>query len=561
MANRVPVNGSKVSDLRGAKRWKIAQLAGAANVSERTISSMEASQPIRRDLVAAVAKALEVSPTELIATEAAVAGGSPPAKFQAFREWQYKYLVELLHRVEREDDESEDLRIVTTAFSGSVTDLQLSALLEKNIRTKILLMNPDNQVLMMARHGKRKDESPAGAYSIVKGQITLLEFTKEALADQQDCRGTLEWRLSNAMPYAFVAHTKRWALVALFLAEHTLSLGPIIEVGSDTAVWTTLLKDWRERWTDADPKRKQDPPQLILRHTPEGFDDFFGDSASTKSSEGVVVLQCDRIESLFDRLLNDPAAKIKAVPPHRLYKARTWLNRWDTDGATAIQEEFQKHGINAPKLLLSEHHSRDEIPASAPFQIAMGLGFTDRAKVAFDICTSWMRVTREPGSGDAVSFHKGLLPVRPLSRLSAPAESEEENFFRLLPLGWDADYLERWLQGAAGTNTVQDVQDYAIILRHTQNADPRQVTFVVAGFTERGTAIGGRYLAKGWQKLWMKYVAGKVTKPSRGDFLIVIAGPSWPGTTAAWKEDPNFEAITPDRLRKNIDCEWSRRFD
>jgi transcriptional regulator with XRE-family HTH domain len=560
------VNGAKVLELRNSKGWTQADLADRSNLSDKTIVNMEASQRIRRDSIAKVAAPFGVSVESLIAAvpqaadKGSISASVPDPRPPTFCEWPYSQLVQLLHRVERNNDESEDVRIVTTAFSGSVTDLQLTDLLEKDIRIKILLMNPDNKLLMIARHGKRTDESPESAYEVVKGQIKLLEFTNAALAESGDSHGELEWRLSNAMPFTFVIHTSKWAIVALFLAKHTLSLGPLLEVSRDTALWKTLRDDWLERWEDADSRRKQKFPRLVLQHAPVGFEEFFGDDAFTRSNDGVIILQSDPIEKLLQQFVFDLGEQIKSVPEHRLYKARTWINRWDTDGAAAIQEQFQKYKISAPRLLLSEHHSHDEIPPSAPFQIAMGLGFTFRTQLFVETCSPWMRVTREPESGDAVSIHMDLMAKGRLTRFSDPVKSEEKGFVRLLPLHWDTKYLDRWLDGATGQN-VADVQDYALIFRHTHNDDPRQISFVLAGFTERGTAIAGRYLAKRWQELWRKYVADTVNGPSRGDFFIMIAGPSWPGSVDGWKEDPNFLAITPERLRGKIDCEWARRFD
>ncbi|WP_433970237.1 hypothetical protein [Tunturiibacter gelidiferens] len=98
----------------------------------------------------------------------------------------------------------------------------------------------------------------------------------------------------------------------------------------------------------------------------------------------------------------------------------------------------------------------------------------------------------------------------------------------MLPLKWDEGYLDRWLKGASGANA-KDVEDYAIILRHTYRDEPRKLSFVLAGFTERATAISGIYLAKNWSSIWERYVKDKVDTPSRGDFLMFIAGPSRPG--------------------------------
>lgn len=308
----------------------------------------------------------------------------------------------------------------------------------------------------------------------------------------------------------------------------------------------------RSRRREANPRTAQSALGPTHLRVPDGFEEFWGQNAASASNQGAVIVQSDSIETLLTPFLQNPSAAISASPTARLYKARTWVNRWDIDGAVAIEQEFQKYRINPPKIILDDHRYGDELSPLLPFEVTMGLGFTDRTAWAVGVCQPWMRVSRDSRSGDTVLLHNDLLPVGPLSRFAHVEADPETGFFPLRPAGWNRNYLRDWTLG-------EDVQDYAMIFRHTYNDRPRQVRFVLAGFTERATAIAGRYLANNWKALWEKYVCGNAQKASRGDFLTLIAGPSRPGSLEAWKEDPNLEAITPDRLRDKIACEWSCR--
>jgi hypothetical protein len=109
----------------------------------------------------------------------------------------------------------------------------------------------------------------------------------------------------------------------------------------------------------------------------------------------------------------------------------------------------------------------------------------------------------------------------------------------------------------------EDVRDYALILRHTQMEDDyRHIRLVLAGFTERGTAAAGRYLAEHWRDLYSDHVKGHLTDGCLGDFLIMIEGPSRPESVGKWKEDRDFKAITPHTLyAAGIKCDWADRID
>jgi DNA-binding winged helix-turn-helix (wHTH) protein len=167
---------------------------------------------------------------------------------EAFLTWDHPRFFELLSRVERHGDEKEDLRIVTVAFSGGVTNLHLEKLLARNARIRIVMMNPENRDLLKARHGLRRDpKTPEKGRSEIEEQL-------EELAGIMAEYPTLEVRLSDAMPGGFVAHSKDWALTGMFLAHCSYVKGPMIEVSADTETWKHLYTDWFVRWEAAKPR-------------------------------------------------------------------------------------------------------------------------------------------------------------------------------------------------------------------------------------------------------------------------------------------------------------------
>jgi len=163
---------------------------------------------------------------------------------EAFLAWDHPRFFELLSRVERQEGD-EDLRIVTVAFSGGVTNLHLEKLLARTARIRIVMMNPENRDLLKARHGLRKDTKTPQ-----KGRIEIEEQLEELTGIMADYP-TLEVRLSDAMPGGFVAHSKNWAVAGMFLAHCSYVKGPMIEVSADTDTWKHLYTDWRVRWDNA----------------------------------------------------------------------------------------------------------------------------------------------------------------------------------------------------------------------------------------------------------------------------------------------------------------------
>jgi hypothetical protein len=320
------------------------------------------------------------------------------------------------------------------------------------------------------------------------------------------------------------------------------------------------------------------PHEKVLRHIESGqivqvapdeqvtsraFDEFFGDGASSAHHQGVIVVQSDAIPGFLEKFVPNLRELIESDPQHRFFKARTWVNRWDTDGANAIRDEFLSHGMRAPRLTFSDHAAKD-LHTHAPFEITMGLGFTDRTTKVFQSCREWLHVKKWADCGTALSLHEWL--VDDGNKRFYKAKDNDPNdlgFRRLLPKDWSESYIGSWITMMENPDSA-DVRDYAVILRHTQQKANRnrKVVFALGGFTERSTAIAGRYLAKNWFELWTRYVEGEACDGSLGDFLIVIEGPSSPESVHEWWSEDKSLSITPQLLyERGIRCEWSNRIE
>jgi DNA-binding winged helix-turn-helix (wHTH) protein len=287
----------------------------------------------------------------------------------------------------------------------------------------------------------------------------------------------------------------------------------------------------------------------------KAFQEFFG-TRQNDPRPGVIILQTDQIDELL------PPASLK--PSIRLQKARSWINRWDTEGAEAVRSEFLKLGQPLPALVFSDHHTPEDRVDGAPFQISMGLGYTDRTIRIFaddDVCGPWVRLSTSPTLGDALAFHEAVRPD--VLTESEHEKDDKPDFFRLLPKNWHPGDWSAMLKNPAR----YEVRDYGMILRHTDPDKEDQVAFVLAGFTERGTAVAGQYLAAHWLELHGRFFPKTGDDATgRGDFLLIIEGKSWPDVRQ-WKDHPRFPPITPKRLfelgkknRRIASCEWAKRF-
>jgi DNA-binding winged helix-turn-helix (wHTH) protein len=168
--------------------------------------------------------------------------------------WSNPRFFDLLGKVRRHDEDAEDLRFATVAFSPSIQDMGFEDLLcQHHVRIRIVLTNPENMELLEARHGLRQDEMTAeDGQAQIKKQIATLARTKARFPNE-----TLEWRLSDAMPCGFVAHSRNWALLGIFPAQGSYVTGPMIEVPGGTELWAMLHDDWNRRWENPAPQSSQ----------------------------------------------------------------------------------------------------------------------------------------------------------------------------------------------------------------------------------------------------------------------------------------------------------------
>lgn len=285
----------------------------------------------------------------------------------------------------------------------------------------------------------------------------------------------------------------------------------------------------------------------------DAFDEFFG--VSMPDHDGVLILQSD----LMDSVLPDSGnLREHAQPKSRLYKARTFVNTFDLQGALSVQEAFQRHHRKSPRLIVRDHSDKNSSYHEAVFKISMGLGFSDATTKALQnrTCGPWMSISRI--GGDALSIREDLFPGFTKADIKSEPDPERPGFLRILPSDWNNKYVEKWIQMLPPVNG-PDVDDYALIFRNTRPGIQRQVLFVVAGFTERSTSLAGQYLSANWTRLWARHVRQSPYTGTLGDFLLVIRGPSDIDRISEWSEVPEFE-ITPNVLRQlNVDCEWSSR--
>jgi DNA-binding winged helix-turn-helix (wHTH) protein len=178
---------------------------------------------------------------------------------EAFLRWPEDRFFQLLESIEADEkenrpDNDEDLRIVTVAFAWSISAMHLDDLISRSVRTRIVMMNPENEELLKARHGLR--DEPRKTWQ--QGQAEIREQLEE-LADiiARAPSKLLEVRVCDAMPAGFIAHSKNWAIAGMFLAHCAYLKGPMIEVSPDTELWKRLYRDWQVRWEHPAPVPKE----------------------------------------------------------------------------------------------------------------------------------------------------------------------------------------------------------------------------------------------------------------------------------------------------------------
>ena len=279
---------------------------------------------------------------------------------------------------------------------------------------------------------------------------------------------------------------------------------------------------------------------------------FFGKGASERPEDAEIIAQTDPLKKMLRGLVDDTDAALERAPHHRLFKARHWVNRYDVEAGRAILKLFRKEGLAAPQLKPVDD-DRDQKPETAPFKMMLGLGFTKEAELLRRQFSGWLRVEMTP-IGDALSIRTSLLPGNWQSRLVGVAGSDPA-FTTLHPRNWS---VQRWLESP------ETSRDYGVIVRHasdTGSGSGACVYFWIGGFTDRGTAAAGRYLAEHWEALHRRFVAPRNAANPYGDFLIVIEGASQDKDrkeNAAWTLVAGFEVQPADVVHK-AETKWSSK--
>jgi hypothetical protein len=324
------------------------------------------------------------------------------------------------------------------------------------------------------------------------------------------------------------------------------------------------------------------------------------DSNNEESRGGVIFLISDKIEELH------PDWKGPIGPECRVFKAREWANSWDMDGAREIRDMFSLRNLVSPRVIVLPREQQPKTPQledhflhskmeGAPFAISLGIDSVFSTKFTHDL--DFLRLLRYPHRTDSNPVNPnpgsnpwgdGLLLGLKRAELSDVAlevtpdkdliKAAEKCNLLLIPFvgkkpdepwadcaphhlvpmkkkglvagGKSEDRPEPWEVGPWLKNPDQ-CNDFAFILRRTEIIGDRRrrVYFVVAGFTERGTAAASRFLREQWSTL---YEAGAEKKPDRGDFFLIIYGPSNPN--AKWKKVFGF--WRRDFIKKGAGAKW-----
>jgi hypothetical protein len=90
--------------------------------------------------------------------------------------------------------------------------------------------------------------------------------------------------------------------------------------------------------------------------TIEAFREFFGghtEAIKDDASQGVIVVQSDLMDEMIESIVGhaDPklAGQIKITSSSRLFKAREWVNHFDSEGSQEFQEAFRAMKITPPE--------------------------------------------------------------------------------------------------------------------------------------------------------------------------------------------------------------------
>ena len=160
--------------------------------------------------------------------------------------WSNQRLLERLGKLRRNDQDAEDLRIVTGGLIPHKQEFDYEDFLRLGVRIRIVMTNPENLPLLKARHDLRADKYTAEkAQADIREQIEYLR----GITPRYPSDG-LQVRLSNAIP-SLIVHASEWALFGSFPAHGQYVLGPMIETAHTTSFWRSLYDEWKVRWDNA----------------------------------------------------------------------------------------------------------------------------------------------------------------------------------------------------------------------------------------------------------------------------------------------------------------------
>jgi hypothetical protein len=106
--------------------------------------------------------------------------------------------------------------------------------------------------LIKARFTLRSDYPPPAAEELIRHQIADLKQLPIRVAEEFECKGTIEVLESNIMPFGYFIHSGDVMLVGLMPPLSSYDMGPMIEVRSNSSLRTTLEENWRRCWAEAE---------------------------------------------------------------------------------------------------------------------------------------------------------------------------------------------------------------------------------------------------------------------------------------------------------------------
>lgn len=173
--------------------------------------------------------------------------------------WDDSRFTELLRHVEPTTDPKGDLFIVTSFFiNESSLRAETKRCLDRGVRIKILVMNPNNASLMHARFGLRIDRfTPERATQESRKQMEWLKALPGEMRNSKGgCNGSLVVRMSDIMPSGFVVHCRKWSVIGVMPARESYEEGPMIEADPETDLWASIDADWNAKWRKSKVPKK-----------------------------------------------------------------------------------------------------------------------------------------------------------------------------------------------------------------------------------------------------------------------------------------------------------------